>query len=39
MNTKMLNKDSEIIFNACIYVFHLGVAESWEGVYFHIQVM
>lgn len=39
VTAEVLNKDSELILNVCIYVFNFGVAGSWEGAHFHIQVM
>lgn len=39
LNAKTLIKDSELNFNVCIYASNFGVAGSWEGVFFHIQVM
>lgn len=39
LNAKTLIKDSELNLNVCIYASNFGVAESWEGVFFHIQVM
>lgn len=39
LNAKTLIKDSEFNFNVCIYASNFGGAGSWEGVFFHIQVM